>query len=345
MPITVSHAKSNNIADFSGAVTVMNSSGGTTTAQATDLVRPSDWNSSHVASVLIGNNEIFSVQFWEPFVPANTNSTLSAPGVGTWYLDPIVLPFQLGSGQLNFLAGNAAGFKNGAVYSTAVTGSVTCYQTMNTQVVLYQHGVGANTTRLESIWSQEVSEKFTWVKAVSNSVIAGTTTGVSVSNALTVSQPSQWDVSGGITYGTATTAGTTLGSTSTVASTFADNLITTAVAYASGSRLVPIPFATQLPCGEYYLGLMISSTSSTTGTGYGGGTMQSTQSVMGMLELVDQAFKVLGKSVTNSSTAILPFHGSVATTSATPPNNIATSDIRNFATNHRRYFNYMATAY
>jgi len=42
-----SHVKSNGIADFTGTVTVMNSTGGTNTAAATDLVRPSDWNSAH----------------------------------------------------------------------------------------------------------------------------------------------------------------------------------------------------------------------------------------------------------------------------------------------------------
>lgn len=43
----LSHVKSNSIGDFTGTVTVFNSQGSTQTANATDLVRPGDWNSAH----------------------------------------------------------------------------------------------------------------------------------------------------------------------------------------------------------------------------------------------------------------------------------------------------------
>ena len=45
--MAISHIKSNTIADFTGTVTVFNSAGTTATANATDLVRPTDWNSVH----------------------------------------------------------------------------------------------------------------------------------------------------------------------------------------------------------------------------------------------------------------------------------------------------------
>ncbi len=45
--MAISHVKSNTIADWAGTVTVGNSTGGTQTVNATDLVRPSDWNSAH----------------------------------------------------------------------------------------------------------------------------------------------------------------------------------------------------------------------------------------------------------------------------------------------------------
>lgn len=41
------HIKTNTVADFTGTVTVYNQTGGTQTVAATDLVRPSDWNSQH----------------------------------------------------------------------------------------------------------------------------------------------------------------------------------------------------------------------------------------------------------------------------------------------------------
>src|SRR5882672_9843451 len=52
----VHHVKSNTIADFTGTVTVFNSAGNTTTANATDIVRPSDWNSTHLFNASISGN-------------------------------------------------------------------------------------------------------------------------------------------------------------------------------------------------------------------------------------------------------------------------------------------------
>ena len=45
--MAISHIKSNTIADWTGTVTIGNSTGGTQTVAATNLVRPSDWNSAH----------------------------------------------------------------------------------------------------------------------------------------------------------------------------------------------------------------------------------------------------------------------------------------------------------
>jgi len=45
--MAISHAKSNTIADFAATITGFNSAGATTQISATDLVRPSDWNSAH----------------------------------------------------------------------------------------------------------------------------------------------------------------------------------------------------------------------------------------------------------------------------------------------------------
>jgi hypothetical protein len=51
--VAVSHAKSNTNSDWTGTVTVGNSTGGTATIAATDLVRPADWNSAHNQLVTI----------------------------------------------------------------------------------------------------------------------------------------------------------------------------------------------------------------------------------------------------------------------------------------------------
>ena len=54
--MAVTHVKSNTIGDFTGTVTVFNSTGGTATQNATDLIRPSDWNSAHAQIITISGN-------------------------------------------------------------------------------------------------------------------------------------------------------------------------------------------------------------------------------------------------------------------------------------------------
>ncbi len=329
MPLTVTHAKSNTIADWSGTATVGNSTGGTSTVAASDLVRPSDWNSAHVIVEQ-------KVGYFEPFIPANTNSSLSAPGIGTWYIDPAPIPFALNSGQINMLGADAAGFKNGVVYSSS-SGSMSGVQTLNNQIALYQLGTSNSTTLLSRIWSSDCSYLATISKSISGGAVS-----VTVSNYLSLSFPAQFDASGGVTYSSTAQSGTSSIGATTMASTGADNLITGAVAYLSGSRMNIHAFATSLPAGLYWLGQMFTSTSSTAtgGVNYGAGTAFSTQSRLFMLEFVGQAYKQMGKSVSNSSTAFEQFHGSVATVSSLPFLTLGTSDMRNLATNARVYWNF-----
>jgi hypothetical protein len=54
--VAVSHIKSSTIGDFTGTVTVHNSTGGTATVAATNLVRPSDWNSGHAQLYTLSGN-------------------------------------------------------------------------------------------------------------------------------------------------------------------------------------------------------------------------------------------------------------------------------------------------
>lgn len=54
--MAVSHIKSSTIGDMTGTVTVFATNGSTTTAAATDLVRPSDWNSNHAQLYTLSGN-------------------------------------------------------------------------------------------------------------------------------------------------------------------------------------------------------------------------------------------------------------------------------------------------
>lgn len=63
--MTIVHAKSVTVADFTGTVTAFNSQGSTTTVAASDLARPSDWNSGH--------NQLFTLS-------GNTTNASTASG-------------------------------------------------------------------------------------------------------------------------------------------------------------------------------------------------------------------------------------------------------------------------
>lgn len=336
MSLGFRHAKSVTVADWNGTVTVANSTGGTTTAAASDLARPSDWNSDHAYNVESG--------FYEPFAPQNTNSTLSAPGIGTWYLHPVIFAHGADSGQLNIMVADAAGFLGGTTFSQQSSGSITKYQTLRHVLALYERGTGTASTRLESRWSSDFSMLATWERRWTVNGQSAT-----LSNYISLSFPGQWDDSGGVTYSSTAQSGTRSTSTTTTsgnyASSFGDSLITGALAYVTGSKFLPFGFATSMRPDNFWLAHMYTSSSSSTGTNYSPGVMWSTQSLLFNLEFVGQAYKRFGQSVSNSSTMYQHWHGSVATTSSNPFANIATSDMRNFATNHRLYWNYIKTTY
>ena len=81
--MAIDHPKLVTIADFgAGAVTVLNSAGATTTVNATDLVRPVDWNSAHdmtqnLAGNTAGTSQVVATDIqWA----GGNNITLSAVG-------------------------------------------------------------------------------------------------------------------------------------------------------------------------------------------------------------------------------------------------------------------------
>lgn len=369
MLLTVTHAQSLTQADFTGTVTVFNSSGGTVSAVATNLIQPSDWNSGHAISATLQAADIASLmsfsngltsststngitvgapdsEFYEPFVFAATNSTVTAPGIGTWYIEPFQLPQWIESGRINmFVAMTSASiFGNASNFSFSQSGSATRFQTMNNKLALYSLDSGANSTRLVSFWSGDCSMMFTHNIAVTTASTTATgSSSLTVSNAATVSMPVQWDVSGNVTYSTFTGSGTlsTSGTSNvtTVNSTFGTSLVSAVANYVTGSRMDIVGFNTTCAPGLFYMANMLTSTSSTTGTNYGQGTVMNTLSRFGLLEFNNNPFKQLGKSTTNSSTNDVFFHGYVTTVSSAPFSTLGTSDIR--ASNWRMYWNHI----
>jgi hypothetical protein len=171
------HVKSNTIGDFTGTVTVPSSAGGTETKAATDLVRPSDWNSAHQfnqtvvgntagQSTVSGTNLVFggsngitlsqstaagvatiwaqgdrAVQTLYPYPPMSTVSqTLGAIGVSTasiW-----VFPYQVQEAvQYNAMRVHWS--------ASLATTTVAASQTLVHQYGLYTQN-GTNLSRLSS---------------------------------------------------------------------------------------------------------------------------------------------------------------------------------------------------
>lgn len=357
MPLTITHAKSNTIADFTGTVTIYNSAGATTTALATDLIRPSDWNSAHqitlsltgseVASLFYASNAITSStnnsgisfglrehDFFEPYILPNTNSTLSAPGIGTWYLEG---PFQvlnpIRSGQFYLPVSNAAAFSN-TIFSAASTGSATKYHTLVNNIALYKRGNGDSSSRLESYWSNSIS----FLATQEVRVTATTTNALTVSHYLTVSLPSQYDTSGGVTYGSTSGSGTASLNSSTAPATIASAAISVPMRWVTGARMDIIPFNSSIEPGLYWFAHMFTSSTSVTGSTYTQFTVFSTHSRLGLLENNLNAYKRLGSSTTNSTTNIqIPFKGFLATTTSAASSIIDLTNIR--STTGRAYFN------
>lgn len=130
--MSVTHLKSNIVADFTGTVTVHNSQGSTTTVAASDLVRPSDWNSAHAQlwtltgnttqnSTASGTNIILAASGGGVSVGGSNGSlVVSGPvlngynphqgaesvagqqGAGTLYLQPFALPAAVAYDRLIF---------------------------------------------------------------------------------------------------------------------------------------------------------------------------------------------------------------------------------------------------
>ena len=369
MLATITHIKSNTIGDFTGTVTLFDSAGTTQTALATNLVRPSDWNSNHSVAITMQAADITNLfdfgrglssstdtnkisvgiasnQWYEPFPHFNTASTqmqLSSMSNATWYLDgPYEIDQALGSGQFNMFIALPANFLGGAAYSAVTTGSVTRNGTFYNEIAIYRQASGTNTTRLESVWTMENQFVFTNIMNLST---ANTSSG-SLTNRLTISFPAQWNVSGAVTYSTTSTSATSNLSASTMASTRYDSLISNVGAYISGSFMAPHGFSTTLSPGIYWIGRMQNTTTSSAGTSGGIGAMGTyfgQASILGGVEHLGNAYKQLGKSVSNSSTNFAPFHGYLATSSTNATSIIGTADIR--GTTGKAYWQYFVSTY
>lgn len=132
--MAVIHVKSNTVADFTGTVTVLNSAGigGTNTIAATDLVRPSDWNSGHVQAVTISG--------------AATAGTANGSGTNLVYGGSNSMTLNLstaaGGGQTLWLQPAMSNLTWGEGLSMSSNGStITVYQAYSSEFRAYDEAV------------------------------------------------------------------------------------------------------------------------------------------------------------------------------------------------------------
>jgi hypothetical protein len=125
--MAVSHIFSNAVADWTGTVTVFNSAGATTTAAASAIVRPSDWNSAHnqfytltgnttgnstasgtnvifagsggvsvggsTGSIVISANPFVTHDGYDPFITGLLNICASEYASGSFFIRPVSVPY------------------------------------------------------------------------------------------------------------------------------------------------------------------------------------------------------------------------------------------------------------
>ena len=271
--MAVSHVKSNTVADWTGTVTVGNSTGGTQTVNATDLVRPGDWNSAHNQFyTLSGNTSNASTASGTNVVLAATGNITLAGSTGTIWVSappseilstfqnvPILAnmasaPLAAGSSNLVFpmllhqdgsfsyirLFMSVSGGYNTFTTATGAAGyGGSAGQSNTLWVNIYTVGAGASSRSLQYLTQASTS----WAQQYSYS---GTASTHSVSHNFTF--PSE----GGVSSSTQLTSS---------AQSSAVNEMPAGTANFIGNRFIDMPFATSLSAGNYFIALQRSSAS------------------------------------------------------------------------------------
>lgn len=323
--MSVAHAKSLTIADFTGTVTAFNSQGSTTTVAASDLGLPSDWNSAHNlvfplagntsnSSAVAGTNIAFAGGnniTLAGSTSANGSATISIhgpaglaansdwcnvpfvqgtqtihPTQSTFYVFPIEIPAPVVLDRMRFLSSMQVA--STTFNSSAADTTFNFQQSETHRWVLYQRNSGASSMSLYSVASG------------SNTLGMGLSMAWNAAGrtASTSFQLSHYNAGGSASF---STSGTTSASTIIVNTA---NL--TAI---TGGKYGDVPFATTLQPGEYWLAFNRSTTTATTGTNMSGARFQ--HSALAVSQ-VNNAFGKIG-AANSASQGILLGKGSFTT--------------------------------
>lgn len=275
------HAFNNAVPDVTGTFTGFNSQGSTTTIAATNIVRPSDWNSAHnQLYTIIGNTNSDSTGSGSNIVLSGGNNItligsgsvigISAPSQplfsswanvpfvqgtqtlkptqSTFYVFPLRIEEDITFDKMRFLS--TISIASTSFASTANTTFSFNHQETN-RWVLYGRNTGASSMSLYSITSDSFSIRW------SANVVYGSASNTSQGNTFGLT----WQDSGG------TSSFSTAYSTSNV-STIA--VSTGNLTRLTGAKYANAPFASSLTAGEYWLAINHSTSSTTQGTNLSG---------------------------------------------------------------------------
>ena len=311
--MAVSHAKSETVADWTGTVTVFGSNTATNTIAATDLVRPTDWNSAHNqfytltgnttnASTASGTNVVYSAAGPSLSIGGSTNTIVfSSPPHNSFFKNFVdgayttatisgntshAFPFNLPEpGSFSFIR-IPVSMTSGAsttLATTAASLSASVQMTSTWNAVVYSIGTGASSRSLISVASGSCS----WLARNSISVVAAGT---------------QWSLTQGLTFNVeGNSVSTTTGYSASTTNYSISNTIFTDY---TGGRFLDIPFANSLSAGPYWIVFGNSTSSSANSTGIStASAMFPRYSNHYWLTQIDSAFGIMGS--TNRSSGVM----------------------------------------
>lgn len=340
--MAVSHVYSNTAADFTGTITGFNSQGSTVTIAATNLVRPSDWNSAHNqyftlsgntnnSSVVSGTNVVLSGDNNITLIGSGATIGISAPTANevilssvanlpgwifntqtikptqsTFYVFPVQVTEPVEMDRIRFAS--SISIASTSFASTANT-TFTFGQFETLQWVLYKRGTGGNSQSLSYISSDQ--EFISW------------TVQAAYGSASNTRQSHDF----GFTYYDSAGNTSSFSTGYSTSNTSVMVISTGNLTRLTGIKQADVPFVTTLSPGDYWMAIRHSTTSSTQATNMSGVRIQANFLAASQL---NNAIGALGE-VNNASKQILPALGSFTTVGGATTSSLAFSNVSSSA--------------
>lgn len=294
--------------------------------------------STNGSTISVSNNPI---AHFEPYPLFNALSTTWAPTSSSWYFVPFELAQPISGGRLNFMVahGSTASIlkESTSNFQTNSTGTLSVNFTYARKAALYSVGAGTNSTRLESVWSNQ------WSLSIDQLVKVASAAGpnMTVSVGATISMMSSLDSAGGVTTSTLGHSSTSAGAVSSIGTVGMTSILSSERNVLSSQLMIPIPFNTTINPGQYYLAHMWITGSTTATTG--GVTTANVLSIVNQYAILgntNTAARIWGQTAATSGSAPFMGVGVYSAGSAAPPATIAFSDLRTFASMQIPYWNY-----